>query len=225
MIKLILRINVANEPYLVPQKAIVLSSTFISLMPKKKNASNIKGFRPINLVANRLKVVLHQLISKSQNSFDRWEIYPCPTLVCHWVLIISLFLFGTLYWKILTKDWQVGRSCIFLKVVGWLCLKVRFRACLPTTSRSLLFLLVWQIGLRRCNGTSYGVVWRMSLKNSLGRMGKVCPTMPNGGLGIRKITTFNKGLLGIWLWFGNEKTRLWRQLVEGKYGWIAIKIG
>ena len=36
MIKLILRINVANEPYLVPQKAIVLSSTFISLMPKKK---------------------------------------------------------------------------------------------------------------------------------------------------------------------------------------------
>ena len=65
----------------------------------------------------------------------------------------------------------------------------------------------------------------MSLKNSLGKMGKVCPTVPNGGLGIRKITTFNKGLLGIWLWFGNEKTRLWRQLVEGKYGWIAVKIG
>ena len=54
--------------------------TFIALIPKKNGASNIRDFRPISLVgsvykilakvlANRLKDVLDQLISESQNSF------------------------------------------------------------------------------------------------------------------------------------------------------------
>ena len=57
-----------------------LNATFIALIPKKNNASNIRDFRPINLVgslykilskvlANRLKQVLDQLISESHNSF------------------------------------------------------------------------------------------------------------------------------------------------------------
>ena len=57
-----------------------LNATFIALIPKKNDASNIRDFRPISLVgslymilskvlANRLKQVLDQLISKSQNSF------------------------------------------------------------------------------------------------------------------------------------------------------------
>ena len=56
-----------------------LNATFIALIPKKNDASNIRDFRPISLVgslykilskvlANRLKQVLDQLISKSQNS-------------------------------------------------------------------------------------------------------------------------------------------------------------
>ena len=48
---------------------------------------------------------------------------------------------------------------------------------------------------------------------------KVCAPKVNGGLGIRKLTTFNKALLGKWLWrFGVEETRLWRRVVALKFG-------
>ena len=48
---------------------------------------------------------------------------------------------------------------------------------------------------------------------------KVCAPLENGGLGVRKLTTFNKALLGKWLWqFGVEKTRLWRRVVALKFG-------
>ena len=57
-----------------------LNATFIALIPKKNDASNIRDFRPISLVgslykilskvlANQLKQVLDQLISESQNNF------------------------------------------------------------------------------------------------------------------------------------------------------------
>ena len=57
-----------------------LNATFIALIPKKNDASNIQDFRSISLVgsiykilakvlANQLKVVLDQLIFESQNSF------------------------------------------------------------------------------------------------------------------------------------------------------------
>ena len=57
-----------------------LNATFIALIPKKNDASNIRDFRPISLaesvykilakvLANHLKEVLDQLISESQNSF------------------------------------------------------------------------------------------------------------------------------------------------------------
>ena len=56
------------------------NATFIALIPKKNDASNIRDFRPISLVgsvykilakvlANLLKEVLDQLIAESQNSF------------------------------------------------------------------------------------------------------------------------------------------------------------
>ena len=57
-----------------------LNASFIALIPKKQNATNIRHFRPISLIgnvykllskvlANRLKGVLNHLISESQNSF------------------------------------------------------------------------------------------------------------------------------------------------------------
>ena len=48
---------------------------------------------------------------------------------------------------------------------------------------------------------------------------KVCAHSKNGGLGVRKLTTFNKALLGKWLWrFGIKETRLWRRIVALKFG-------
>ena len=57
-----------------------MNASFLTLIPKKCNAVNIKDFRPISLVgsvykllskvlANRLRVVLDNLISETQNSF------------------------------------------------------------------------------------------------------------------------------------------------------------
>ena len=48
---------------------------------------------------------------------------------------------------------------------------------------------------------------------------KVCAPLENGGLGVRKLTTFNRALLGKWLWrFGIEETRLWRRVIALKFG-------
>jgi hypothetical protein len=57
-----------------------LNVTFLTLIPKKNEAVEVKDFRPISLVggmykifakllANKLKVVLHKIISPSQNAF------------------------------------------------------------------------------------------------------------------------------------------------------------
>ena len=47
----------------------------------------------------------------------------------------------------------------------------------------------------------------------------MCALMANGGLGIRKLPTFNKALLGKWRWrFGVEETRIWRRVVSMKFG-------
>ena len=48
---------------------------------------------------------------------------------------------------------------------------------------------------------------------------KVCAPLKNGGLGVRKLTTFSEALLGKWLWqYGIEETRLWRRVVALKFG-------
>ena len=42
--------------------------------------------------------------------------------------------------------------------------------------------------------------------------------------GVEKLTTFNKALLGKWLWrIGNEETQLWRRVVALKFGeeWLG----
>ena len=47
----------------------------------------------------------------------------------------------------------------------------------------------------------------------------VCLPAEIGGLGIRKIGSFNQALLRKWLWhFGHDETRLWQHVIALKYG-------
>ena len=61
-------------------------------------------------------------------------------------------------------------------------------------------------------------LWGDSKTHLLG-WDKMCMPIANDGLGIRKLTTFNKALLRKWLWhFGIEKNRLWSRVVTLKFG-------
>jgi len=55
-------------------------------------------------------------------------------------------------------------------------------------------------------------------KYHLVRWDKVCSPISEGGLGIRNLRTFNRALLGKWLWrYGSERDAWWR-VVDSKYG-------
>jgi hypothetical protein len=47
----------------------------------------------------------------------------------------------------------------------------------------------------------------------------ICSPISEGGLSIRNLRTFNKALLGKWLWcYEHEREALWRSVVDAKYG-------
>ncbi|RVW44612.1 Heat shock protein 90-5, chloroplastic [Vitis vinifera] len=58
----------------------------------------------------------------------------------------------------------------------------------------------------------------------------VCTEKRNGGLGLRRIATLNRALLGKWIWrFACERDNLWKQVISTKYGqedygWRAKKV-
>ena len=48
---------------------------------------------------------------------------------------------------------------------------------------------------------------------------QICAPLSYGGLAVRDLRSFNKALLGKWLWrYGSEREALWRLVVETKYG-------
>ena len=48
---------------------------------------------------------------------------------------------------------------------------------------------------------------------------QICAPLQVGGLVVRDLRSFNKALLGKWLWrYGLEREALWRSVVDAKYG-------
>uniref|UniRef100_A0A2N9J257 Reverse transcriptase domain-containing protein n=1 Tax=Fagus sylvatica TaxID=28930 RepID=A0A2N9J257_FAGSY len=48
---------------------------------------------------------------------------------------------------------------------------------------------------------------------------QICAPLRHGGLAVRDLKSFNKALLGKWLWrYGSEREALWRLVVDAKYG-------
>ncbi|KAL4637913.1 hypothetical protein ACB092_03G112400 [Castanea dentata] len=56
-------------------------------------------------------------------------------------------------------------------------------------------------------------------KFHLVKWAKVCKPMQVGGLGIKRLRSFNTALLGKWLWsYALETNTLWKRVIEAKYG-------
>ena len=56
-------------------------------------------------------------------------------------------------------------------------------------------------------------------KLHLVKWAKVCKSLQVGGLGIRRLRSFNSTLLGKWLWrYGLDTDALWRRVIEAKCG-------
>ncbi|XP_075658741.1 uncharacterized protein LOC142628552 [Castanea sativa] len=137
------------------------------------------------ILANRLRVVLDQLISETQNSFVGGR------QILDSVLIANECVNGR------------GKS----RVPGVIC-KFDIEKAYDHVNWEALLIEKLQRNFLWGDSKIHLVGWD-----------KVCAPIANGGLKIRKITTFNKALLGKWLWrFGKEEGRLWRRVVVSKYG-------
>lgn len=51
---------------------------------------------------------------------------------------------------------------------------------------------------------------------------KVCVLLTFGGLGIRSIREMNAALLCKWLWDGLKDDKLWKKIIEDKYGQLEV---
>ena len=67
-------------------------------------------------------------------------------------------------------------------------------------------------------------------KLHLVKWAQVCKSLQVGGLGIRRLRSFNSVLLSKWLWrYGMETDALWRRVIKVKYGndwggWCTKKV-
>jgi hypothetical protein len=77
---------------------------------------------------------------------------------------------------------------------------------------------VWPIVLRSYRDFLWGGLGD-EFKFHLVNWSKVCSPISEGGLGIRNLRTFNRALLGKWLWrYAHEREAWWRIAVDAKFG-------
>ena len=122
--------------------------------------------------------------------------------------------------------WNPILEKIKCKLVGWKKMYLSKGGRLTLLKSTLFSLLAYFLSLfiipmhvaNKIERLQWDFLWGDSKTHLVG-WDKVCAHLENVGLGVRKLTTFNKALLGKWIWwFGVEKTRLWRRVVALKFG-------
>ena len=115
-------------------------------------------------------------------------------------------------------EWKLSRwKKLYLSKCGRLTLLKSMLSSFPTYFFLSLFTIPTHVG-NEIEKLQRDFLWVDSKTHLLG-WDKVFMSIANGGLGIRKLTTCNKALLGKWLWrFGVEETRIWRRVVVSKFG-------
>uniref|UniRef100_A0A2N9FBT2 Uncharacterized protein n=1 Tax=Fagus sylvatica TaxID=28930 RepID=A0A2N9FBT2_FAGSY len=197
--------------------AYSLNATFVTLIPKKQNAVNIRDFRPISLIgsvykilakvlANRLRKVLDGLVSESQNAFVGGRQTLDSVLIANKCLDnrIKCRLPGVVCKLDIEKAYDH---------INWDCL-------LYLLNHMGFVMEVLTKMLHRTEET--GLINGFKAKTSLGEA--------QGGLGVRKVEVINRALLGSGCGgsFGREEALLWRRVIATKYGvewggWISKK--
>ncbi|KAL6327163.1 hypothetical protein AAG906_015202 [Vitis piasezkii] len=93
-------------------------------------------------------------------------------------------------------------------------------ASLPTYQMSI-FRMPKSVA-KRVEKTQRDFLWgggNLEGKVHLVKWDAVCTEKHKGGLGLRRIATLNRALLGKWIWrFACEKNNLWKQVITTKYG-------
>ena len=122
-------------------------------------------------------------------------------------------------WNLILEkiEWKLaGWKKLYLSKGGRLTLLKSTLSSLPTYFLSL-FTVSTHVA-NKIEKLQRDFLWGDSKTHLLG-WDKMCMPIANDGLGIRKLTTFNKALLRKWLWhFGIEENRLWRRVVALKFG-------
>ncbi|RVW81743.1 Transposon TX1 uncharacterized 149 kDa protein [Vitis vinifera] len=186
-----------------------LNNTFLVLIPKKSGAEDLGDFRPISLLgglykllakvlANRLKKVIGKVVSIAQNAFVMGRQILDASLIANERASLRG---SSIPLSLCYGNGSSGRPHQESGGGGYLS------GCIIRGAASGL-----RINLAKSEIIPIGEVEEiLELAVELGKK--------QGGLGLRKIATLNRALLGKWIWrFACEKDNLWKQVITTKYG-------
>ena len=140
---------------------------------------------------------------------------------------LGLLLGATFKWKTI---WNSVMERMEKRLAGWKKLYLSKGGCLTLIKSTLSSLPTYYLSLfplpmevaRRLEQLQRDFLWGGmgdEPKFHLVNWHQICSPIQYGGLGIRRLSVFNKALLGKWLWrYAVESGALWRQVVDSKYG-------
>ena len=169
------------------------------------------------------------------------EIVPVGEVVNIWVLVdILCCRIGSLPMSYLgmplgsafksTSIWNPIIEKMECRLAGWKRLYLSKGDCLTLLKSTFSSLPTFYLSLftipcsvaKRIEQIQRNFLWGGTVeasKHPLVKWDTVCSPIAKGGLGVRKLVTFNRALLGKWLWrFGVEGNRLWKRVLVARHG-------